>query len=512
MAKVWKILALLLVVTALVWLTTLWRWQSANVDPSASDLAINLGLLPVMLTAVLAASIWAILRLRTYAAAPTVAPASATATSASPPATAEAERSMHFRVLASAAQVRAGSSWSSAQSSIATGECKPGLDDTLKDDDGVAVFTAPMPELSTDTTANTLAEVIARLRQAKPEAWVGYEPPAEVLRALTLMEMAASSMQEALEAQWPVLNAPPPPTRHKPAAPVVPPSVAIRVALPARWSAQSQQVASAWVEQLFDPFIDAGLQAAGQSRAMAHSTRPAVQLHMHPVDHAEAFWLLMDQQLMQWQRDRHAGLLWVLAADSLVSDHDTAVMAAARELFSGANQRGRVPGEGAAALLLASPAWPIAPDAEPPLAHLHRANLLRRDKSADASGRVSPQTLLQSATDALKASGWQPSLLEHITSDADHRASRTGEVFETLQELTPQIDTGEQALRLGVGCGDLGVARLLACTALTASQVHESQKPGLVLGAFAAFERFAVAVTPPVAPPEAAAAAPAQAA
>ena len=512
MAKVWKILALLLVVTALVWLTTLWRWQSSNVDPSAGDLAINLGVLPLLLTAVLAASIWAILRLRTYAGAPTVAPTSAATPAAAPPASAEAERSTHFKILASAVQVRAGSSWSSAQSSIATGECKPDLDAALKDDNGIAMFTAPMPDLSTDTTADAITELVAQLRQAKPEAWAGYEAPAEVLRALTLMEMAASSMQEALDAQWPALSAPPPSARNKPAAPIVPPSVAIRVAIPARWSAQSQQAAGAWLAQLFDPFIDAGLQAAGQSRAMAHNTRPAVQLHMHPVDHAEAFWLLMDQQLMQWQRDKDAGLLWVLAADSLVSDNDTAAMGAARELFSGANQRGRVPGEGAAALLLASPTWPTAPDAEPPLAQLHRASLLRRDKSADASGRVSPQTLLQGATDALKASGWQPAQLEHITSDTDHRASRTGELFEALQELAPQIDTGEQALRLGLGCGDLGVARLLACVALTANQVHESQKPALVLGAFPAFERFAVALTPPVAPPEAAAAAPAQAA
>ena len=75
--------------------------------------------------------------------------------------------------------------------------------------------------------------------------------------------------------------------------------------------------------------------------------------------------------------------------------------------------------------------------------------------------------------------------------ECDHRASRAGEVYETLQELLPHLDPGEQALRLGVGCGDLGVARLLACVALTAQQVTESQKPALVLGAFPAFERFA---------------------
>lgn len=514
MAKVWKILALLLVITALVWLTTMWRWQSAQVDPSAADLALTLAVLPLVLTAALLMTLWAVKRLRSYAAAPPAAatPAAAPAQAAAAPTTAASERSAHVRVLASGVQVRSGTKWSDAQSTIASGECKPDLDAQIKGDDGSAVFTAPVADLSIAVLADALAKTVGTLAKANPEAWVDYEAPVEVLRALTLLETTVGSMHEALEAQWPALSAPPPPPRNKPTAPTPPPSVAIRVAIPARWSAQSQQAAGAWLEQFFNPFIDAGLQAAGQSRAMAHSVHPAVQLHVHPVASAEAFWLLMDQQLLQWQRDKEPGLLWALAADSLVNENDTTAMESLKELFSGSNQRGRVPGEAAAGLLLASPAWPEVPEAEPVQARLHRANLMRRDKSADASGRVSPQTLLQTATDALKASGWEPAHVTHMTTDADHRPSRTSEVFEMLQELLPQLDTSEQALRLGVGCGDLGVARLLTCVALTASQVQESQKPALVLGAFPAFERFAVVMTPPVAPPEATAAAPAPAA
>lgn len=515
MAKVWKILALLLVITALVWLTTMWRWQSAQVDPSATDLTLHLGVLPLVLTAGLVMTLWAVKRLRSYAVAPPAAPSAAAAAATQPAAaanTAANERSAHVKVLASAVQVRAGNQWSAAQASIASGECKPDLDAQLKDDDGIAIFTAPMPELSTDDLADALAETVDTLTKAKPEAWAGYEAATEVLRALTLLEAAAGSMGEALETQWPALAAPPPAQRNKPQATALPPSVAIRVAIPARWSVQSQQAAGAWLEQLFDPFIEAGLQAAGQSRAMAQSVRPAVQLHVHPVASAEAFWQLMDQQLLQWQRDKTPGLLWALAADSLLSESDTTAMSASKELFSGNNQRGRVPGEAAASVLLASPAWPELPAAEPAQAQLFRASLLRRDKSADASGRVGPQTLLQTATDALKASGWEPAHVAHMTTDADHRASRTSEVFEMLQELLPHLDASEQALRLGVGCGDLGVARLLTCVALAASQVQASQKPALVLGAFPAFERFAVVMTPSVAPPEATAPAPAPAA
>ena len=208
MSKVWKILALLLVITALVWLTTMWRWQSAQVDPSATDLVLKLGVLPVVLTAALVMTVWAVTRLRTYAVAPAASVAVATAPSqAATVNTAASERSAHVRVLASAVQLRAGSNWSTAQSGIANGECKPELDAQIKDDDGVAVFTAPLPDLATDAVADAMAELVATLARARPDAWVGFETPPEVLRALTLMSLAAGSMQEAIEAQWPALAA-----------------------------------------------------------------------------------------------------------------------------------------------------------------------------------------------------------------------------------------------------------------------------------------------------------------
>lgn len=508
MAKLWKILALLLVITALVWLTTLWRWQSAQFDPSPADLALNLGILPLALTAALIGTLWAVKRLRSYAAAPTAAPPATQAAtpSAQPAATAASERSATVRVLAASTRLRAGSDWNSAHKGIATGECKPGLDAHLKDDDGIAVFTAPMPDLSIEPMADTLPELISGLEKTAPDVWTGYEAPTEMQRALVLLQDATSDLSETLEAQWPVLGMMPPvPRSGAGAPPSLPPCVAIRVGIPARWSPATQQLATRWIEDHFDPLIEAGLKAAGQSRAMASAARPAVQLHVHAVDNAEAFWLLTEQQLRLWNRDKQPGLLLALAADSLVGDGDVAAMSAARELFSGHNQQGRVPGEAAAGLLLASATWPAIEAAEPPMARLAQASLARRDKSADASGRVSPHTLIQAVKDALQGTGLDAGAVQHVTTDADHRASRTGEVYETVQELMPHVDPGEHALRLGMGCGDLGVARLLACAALTATQVRESNAPALVMGAFAAHERLALLVMPAAAPTEAAA-------
>lgn len=507
MSKVWKILALLLVITVLVWLASMWRWQSTQTDPSGSELAVQLGLLPVLLTAALVATLWSVKRLRHYAAAPTPLPAStaqAAPTASAAERTAAAERSATVRVLAASAQVRAGASWQSAMTSIAEGSCKAELDAALKDDDGIAVFTAPMPDLSTDFVATALDDLVARLARETPAEWTGHVPRAEVVRALTMLSAAGGAMQEAIEARWPALQAPP--SRPSPGSrPVVLPTVSLQVGLPARWSQADRQLATAWIERWLDPVMEDGFKAAGQSRAMA-GTHPALHLQVHAVESAEALWRQADQQLLQWHRERQPGLLWLMAADSLVGEHEVAVLGAAGELFSGRQQRGRVPGEAAAMLLLASDAWREPAGAPAPLARLHRTSLVERDKSADASGRISPQALVQAVTDTLQASGVDAATVQHLTTDADHRASRTAEVFETAQQLLPALDTSEHALRLGLGCGDLGIARLPSCVALAAAQVQEAGTAGLVLAAQSPLHRMAVLLTPIPPPVEDAAA------
>lgn len=515
MSKVWKILALLLVITALVWLTTMWRWQSAHVDPTPGDLALNLALLPLVLTAALVGTLWSVKRLRGYAASPVTAPAptrAATPSADSGAHTAAAERSASVRVLAAAVQVQAGATWAEARTAVAEGDCKPGLDAELRDADGIAVFTAPKKDLATDTVADAVNELLAERARSQPEVWAGREAPTDMLRALALLEPTVAALQESLAAQWPALSAPSALPRGAASAPLQLPTASIRVGIPARWSATTQQLAGDWLEQLLAPHIDAGLKAAGQSRAMASNARPAVQLHVHASESAESFWQLMEQQLQQWQRDKAPGLLWVLAADSLVSEEIVEAMASSGELFAGRHQQGRVPGEAAAALLLASEAWAVPPEAPPALARLHKASLARRDKSADATGRITPQTLMQALGDTLKGHGLEATSLQHLTTDGDHRASRTGELYETTQELLPHLDANEHAMRLGLGCGDVGVARLLACTALAATQTAAAEAPGLVLGTLSPYDRLVALVTPAAPPEQPAAAALAQAA
>ena len=210
MAKVWNILALLLVITALVWSTTLWRWQSSQYDPSPFDLALNLGLLPMVLSAGLVAAVWGVTRLRDHAAIPTPVPVAVSSVAPAASNVALPERSAHFRVLGRAVKVRRGSNWREAHTAISEGACKPELDEALKEDDGIAAFTPPCADLDTSGAAGELLALTQALSAVQPQAWASHETPVDLSRRLSLLRDAIEAMQEPLAAQWAALGAPPP--------------------------------------------------------------------------------------------------------------------------------------------------------------------------------------------------------------------------------------------------------------------------------------------------------------
>lgn len=525
MSILWKIFAALLAVTVLVWLSTMWRWESNQFDPGPSDLLLHLVVLPLVLTGVLVLTVWAVHRLRRYAVSPVASAAAATggsAANASGDAALLAPKRLRARVLASAVQVRAGAGWRAAQKAIAKGDCASELDPEIKDEQGVCVFTAPMPDLDTEKVCAEVVDLLQELTVQEPDVWAGFEPATEMLRALTLMGDVLSELDETLNAQW---HAWAPPQQTEPLKTSLPertiadvsrsPELSVRVGIPEGWTALTQRLAMAWIGARLAPWLASAREAAegvAPRRQMAHADSgrrvpvpTQVQAHVHPVAHAEALWQLGERQLQMWLQQEQAGLLVLVAADSAISESAVTEMARRHELFSGDNPRGRVPGEGAAALVCATPDWPTPADADPPLCWLQGARIFRRDKSADAQGRVSPAVMVDALTDAAAAGGWPLTAVTHLTSDADQRASRTGELFEAVRSTLPALDVNDDVLSLGVGCGDLGLVRLLACAGLAAREVKEAGTASLVVGALPAFERFAVLLTPTAEPMPAAA-------
>jgi len=86
-----------------------------------------------------------------------------------------------------------------------------------------------------------------------------------------------------------------------------------------------------------------------------------------------------------------------------------------------------------------------------------------------------------------------------LVSDGDHRASRTAEVFEALLAVRPQADPMLSVVRVGDGCGDMGLARSLVSVALASAGLRQGEPAGMALALLVqdALQRVAVPLTPP---------------
>jgi hypothetical protein len=70
MTKVLKAGGVWLLIAAVVWLITIWRWQTTALDVSAQDIVLQLFVLPVLLAGALLAALWGVRQLREQAAGP----------------------------------------------------------------------------------------------------------------------------------------------------------------------------------------------------------------------------------------------------------------------------------------------------------------------------------------------------------------------------------------------------------------------------------------------------------
>ncbi|MGH6647691.1 hypothetical protein [Aquabacterium sp.] len=495
MSKVLKAGLLCLVVGALVWLVTLWRWQTADHDASGAEIVGQLFVLPLVLTAALLVAVWGVARVRADAARPVVAaplvrPRQAMADV--PGAASVDERRFSVAVLQSAVNLSVGDSPAQAWGQLQSATQRPSLDPHLQDVDGAPVFTARLPDLA-----------VGDLRDSLPS-----DVSDRVVRALALLQSPADDLIAKaceLAEDWPA--EPGVPLAHEPSpdrpahlsgmAPPVSeavrlasrlPRLNIRLAVPSAWSDAEREHASAWLRMRCTLLAD-------ECAAFRHSPPTP---HVHVLDHADGLWTLLDQEAVQWSREAAPQWSLVLAADSAIDETEVERRQVVGELFTSAHQTGRIPGEAAAGLLLATAQWPGLNGQTPLPARLFRPVRLRRNKSADAAGRVGPAVLHDAMSQALTLCAATPDQLSHVLADGDHRASRTAEVFEALQTLAPALDPMLSVTRVGEACGDLGLAGALVPVALAADLAQQDDEAGVTLALLvqATHERVALALTP----------------
>ncbi len=482
---------------------------------------LGLALLVLLIVVALLAG-WRIQRWRARAPQPPAnasAAAKAHATPMGDNKAPEDERATALAIVLAEAVVLSAGRDADAWQALKEVRVRPSLDPELRDVDGLPVFTARVPEL--DVSGCLHNEIDASLRGGLP--W-----PQQALRTLALLEGPLVRLMEALHAldanalagtqaaddpreAWGdalphslPLDAPSHLSgvglpgrqarlqRRAAHAPVL----AVRLWLPGSWDAEIRSAAVAWLRSRCGPLLD---------WADRHGAAPPVWLTepLAPDASPQALW---EEVSAHWQQGATARpqLMLLLAADTAVDEEQVMSWQARGELFTSHHQRGRVPGEAAAGLLLTNAAWQQWMLAEPDSCaksgdasgvgmhadglqeamaacpRLWRPAMQQRERSADVVGRVNSavlQALMHQATPAAS----QPEHEWLLVSDADHRASRTVEIFEALQTVRPQADPMTSVVRVGDACGDMGLAGALVPVALAASALRQGEPVDLAM-------------------------------
>jgi hypothetical protein len=398
---------------------------------TTADVVYWLVVLPLLLFAALLLFRWAwravVVPARTAAAAvPPQGAAAAAAAESAPPA----QALQPARLLASALHLPGALTPAALDDVLREQTAQPEPDAELTDDEGLPVHAARLPELDLDAIADD-GEVL----EASPRT----------LRTLAALAPVLDDI---------VLLLPPP--RDGAASP----QLRVLLHLADDLAPEDRELALGWVKR----------------RLHAAAPAWASGLQLRVVGGAAlGLWQQAEQLLAALAQERRPDLLLLAAAHSELDADLMARWGDQRLLFHAQRQpRGRMPGEGAAALLVSPPGAAVVAE---PLAELHRAAWAERSQPVDAPGRVSSQTLESVIATVLGTAQLPPEKLTGLACDVDRHGVRNGELFSAVIARLPQLDAMQDVRALGAACGHQGAVGLLASVALAAHVASSPTQP-----------------------------------
>lgn len=493
MNKFFRPLAFLVAVYCLTWVGVLWWWQRTGHNIEVQDVVLYLGLLPLALLLLLLALRWAWTRAgarsaAALAAVPVGAAAGASASSddATSAIDAQSRHAMTQLVHVAVCSI-SGDQVSDLLDAAAVGKPLPQPDADLSDDDGLPVLCARIPgeALPLEAVRAEVEALLPQLQQAQPD-WQSLVPSEDVLRALSALrepllsqqrwlteldQMRKVTMEDGGES-LPRL----PPTQRSPA-----PSLRVLLGHPQHWGLFEQTLARLWVERL--------MSVAEVDLSKAYDISYAALAGT-----GEDLWLRADQMC---QATTRANWLLVAACHSdLAASRVDALLAAQRLYHSTERPGGCIPGEAAAALLLAPAAWTPPPDLDATIVSLHRPALTRRDKPVEAAGRTGHRDLADAISQALAAAQIDTSAVGMLVCDADQHSPRSPELFGVTVDALSHLDPVEDVRLLGKVTGYTGVVSWLLVLATAAAAAKAKKINTLALGLADSHLRMALVIKP----------------
>lgn len=452
MSRFLRLIFLTLLAAALIWAAVVWHWQRTQRVIDMRDLVLYLLVLPLLVVGGALALRWA---WRRAAAAQMPRPSAGPATSGAEASDAP-QLQRTIRVLAQGVALP-GAADAAAALQLAADSPPLQLDAAFRDRDGLGVFT-------------------------RRHAGV---PAGTCDRAQALLQLCMDPVLQQLQARAEAYRA---------AEPAAPPPAHPTLTAPRRPAPRKPVLHVLWGVAESAPAGDIDASGAAQVNAWAQQL-PAFdwQLEIARVRSGEALLLQAERRLVLAQRDSHDDAVLLIAAQSWLDERRIEQLEAQGQLFSAQHHGGVMPGEAAAALLLATP----AESRGAATVQLHRLAAQRRDKAADHPGRIRGDVLAEAINHAVKLAQQPVDQISLVVSDTDLRPSRTGELFDALQDAAAPLARAELCRCIGAVTGAVGIVSAPLALALAAAQVQQHREPVLLLTHADPFDRLAAVLSAP---------------
>lgn len=394
------------------------------------------------------------------------------------------ERRRAVQLVYAAVSSKAGEQVSDLLQAAADGKPLPQPDAELCDDAGLPVLGARISDaaLPLAVTRSVLEALLPRLLEERPE-WKAQELAEDAVRALSALHQPLLSQFEWLQGLAKLRPDPPPTPQENEQSLPASQQTGLRVllGLPTHWSAFEQLLAQRWFEHQL---------AAFEPGWSAHYVLSFSAL----TGTGEELWLKVDQ----WsQTNRRADWMLVLACHSDLSQPRIDALSAAQRLYDSTQRPGGcMPGEAAAALLLAPAGW-VAPKAlDLTAVQLYQPALMRRSQPVTVGGKVSHLELDEAVKRSLLLAQTQSDEVGLLVCDADQHSRRATELYGTTITELPHLDPIEDLRVLGKITGYTGVASFLSVIAGACAWVKSSGKTALALGMADSHLRAALVLKP----------------
>lgn len=328
---------------------------------------------------------------------------------------------------------------------------RPALSDRFVDENGLPVMVALREDLDTES----VSEFVSQWLLAAADTHPAKEDPDRAHRMLALLDAPVAASLDLL-ASLPAQTA----QSSTAGAQAGKRPLLIKIFAERGW----EDLVEAWLRKQF-----AALDGINPGFVRGDPERPELQHDALRVSGAFS---------SELARIPAASMMMLVACDSHGTDAVIERAGYDGKLFSAGNQNGMIPGEAAAAIVIA-PADRV-PEGLDVIAELQPAAWGRRQKAVDAGGRTDVELMTRLTASLLEKSSLTADAIGAFVSDCDQRSAWNAEAASLISSMLPGLDPVADHLSLGRALGHTGAAASTLALACAAACVRETNQPGLV--------------------------------